>query len=670
MAFSPDGTILASAGLDALVMLWNTSEIIKDRSEALTKVNIPDANLRDVIATALGKLPNDPIFRAEMATLTKLYAGDAKIQDLTGLEYTRNLKTLGLGNQYIHGEENVNSNTISDFSPLTGLTNLKALDLSRNFISDVSFLAKMTQLKSLYLNGNNISDVSPLAKLTQLKSLGLSGNNISDVSPFAKLTQLEELHLSSNNISDVSPLAKLTQLKSLRLSGNNISDVSPFAKLTQLEELHLSSNNISDVSPLAGLTQLESLSLDDNNISDVSPFAKLTRLEDLSLGDNNISDVFPLAKLTQLRYLYIPRNNISDVSPLVGLNLTGFNGVGTGLLIVQNPLNYASVHTHIPAMQAKGIEIKFDNRAHSAFMKVSGDMPEGKVGTTLAAPFVVKAIDAYGKPMTGFSVTFRVIEGGGLLSATTATTDVNGKAQTTLTLGPNPGVNKVRVTASQITYPVTFIVTATEVSRLTGDVNSDGTLNVLDLITIVSRFDQTGPNRADVNGDGVVNLLDLVLVAGAFEDGAAAAPILQSSEFEGFTAKEIQDLLLTQARQLALTDPTYLRGLMVLEQLLFALIPKETALLANYPNPFNPETWIPYQLSTSAEVTLHIYAVNGELVRTLALGHQPAGMYQTRSRAAYWDGKNTLGETVASGIYFYTLTAGDYTATRKMLIKK
>ena len=100
------------------------------------------------------------------------------------------------------------------------------------------------------------------------------------------------------------------------------------------------------------------------------------------------------------------------------------------------------------------------------------------------------------------------------------------------------------------------------------------------------------------------------------------------------------------------------------------LLPTETVLLPNYPNPFNPETWIPYQLSNPAEVTLHIYSVNGTLVRTLALGHQSAGMYQSRTRAAYWDGKNEAGETVASGIYFYTLTVGEFTATRKMLIRK
>ena len=112
------------------------------------------------------------------------------------------------------------------------------------------------------------------------------------------------------------------------------------------------------------------------------------------------------------------------------------------------------------------------------------------------------------------------------------------------------------------------------------------------------------------------------------------------------------------------------QGIANLERLLTLFIPEETALLHNYPNPFNPETWIPYQLAKPAEVTLTIHAVNGTLVRTLALGHQPAGIYQTRTRAAYWDGRNEVGESVASSIYFYTLTAGDFNATRKMLIRK
>ena len=112
------------------------------------------------------------------------------------------------------------------------------------------------------------------------------------------------------------------------------------------------------------------------------------------------------------------------------------------------------------------------------------------------------------------------------------------------------------------------------------------------------------------------------------------------------------------------------QGIENLQNLLASLIPEETALLHNYPNPFNPETWIPYQLAESAEVTLTIYDINGQLVRRLAVGHQAAGMYRSRSRAVYWDGRNHLGESVASGLYFYSLTADNFTATRRMLILK
>ena len=113
------------------------------------------------------------------------------------------------------------------------------------------------------------------------------------------------------------------------------------------------------------------------------------------------------------------------------------------------------------------------------------------------------------------------------------------------------------------------------------------------------------------------------------------------------------------------------QGIANLESLLASLIiPQETALHPNYPNPFNPETWIPYQLAAPAEVTFTIYDMNGAAVRRLAIGHQAAGMYQIRNRAAYWDGRNGRGESVASGLYFYTLRAGEFTATRKMLIRK
>ena len=99
-------------------------------------------------------------------------------------------------------------------------------------------------------------------------------------------------------------------------------------------------------------------------------------------------------------------------------------------------------------------------------------------------------------------------------------------------------------------------------------------------------------------------------------------------------------------------------------------LPLETILLRNYPNPFNPETWIPYRLAQDAFVTLTIYNGSGQVVRTLDVGHQSTAVYESQSKAVYWDGRNDLGESVASGVYFYTLTAGDFSATRKMVILK
>ena len=553
-------------------------------------VSIPDPNLAAAIRQEIG----DDITTQTLLNLTRFYAVDRGITDLTGLEHAHNLRELRLGS---HGEEKVNSNTISDFSPiaglpqltsltlincglsdvslLSGLTQLTWLYLPNNNISDVAPLAGLTKLRSLDLYGNSISDISPLAGLTKLTGLGLESNSISDISPLAGLTKLTKLDLQDNSISDVAPLAGLTKLRSLNLYENIISDIAPLANLTQLTELHLWDNAISDISPLTELKKLTRLSLSRNNISDISALVGLTQLTELGLGGNSISDISPLAGLTKLTYLGLWNNTISDVSPLVKLNLTGRELWGSiGLAITSNPLSSASINTHIPAMQARGIEVRFDD-------------------------------------------------------------------------------NQPTVTAA----------------RPVGDVNEDGIINIQDLVLVASSLGQTGESSADVNGDGVVNIQDLVLVAGAFGEGASAAPTLHPSDLEGLTAAEVQNLL-TQARQIALTDPAYLRGIAVLEQLLALLLPKETALLPNYPNPFNPETWIPYQLAKTAEVTITIYGVNGHIVRELPLGHQPAGMYQNRSRAAYWDGRNALGESVASGVYFYTLTAGDFSATRKMLIRK
>ena len=200
------------------------------------------------------------------------------------------------------------------------------------------------------------------------------------------------------------------------------------------------------------------------------------------------------------------------------------------------------------------------------------------------------------------------------------------------------------------------------------DVNKDCVVNIQDLVLVATNFGKGGGNASDVNGDGKVNIIDLVLVAGAFGSNAGA-PTVHADTQHVISAFNVQEWL-QEAQKVNKTDPTFQRGIENLQSLLASLIPKKTALLANYPNPFNPETWIPYQLATPANVTISIYSADGTLVRTLVLGNQSAGLYQNRSRAAYWDGKNENGESVASGVYFYTLTAGEFSATRRMLILK
>ena len=200
------------------------------------------------------------------------------------------------------------------------------------------------------------------------------------------------------------------------------------------------------------------------------------------------------------------------------------------------------------------------------------------------------------------------------------------------------------------------------------DVNQDGVVNISDLVVVAGRLGQSGPNAADVNGDGVVNIQDLILVASALGQ-TQAAPSLHPASLEMFTAADIQKWL-AEAHGLDLTDPKLQSGIRFLEQLLSVLVPKETELLPNYPNPFNPETWIPYRLAEDAFVALVIYDQRGSVVRRFNVGHQTTSVYESRSQAIYWDGRNEVGDRVASGIYFYTLTAGDYSATRKLVILK
>ena len=395
-------TVSDSSLTDTITVTINITDVA-ETAPATTAVNIPDSNLRAKIEAALGKASGDPISAAEMETLTSLTAQNASVSNLTGLETATNLTTLKLGD-----------NSISDISALTGLTKLTQLQLWDNSISNISAVAGLTNLTKLYLWGNAITAIS---------------------------------HVSG-----------LTNLTHLRLGENSISDISAVAGLTNLVHLNLKENSISNISTVAGLTNLTELVIGNNTISDITPVANLTKLVWLDMPNNTISDVTPVAGLTNLIELYFEGNSVSDLTPLV--TNTGL-GMNAEIDARGNPLNFPSIYTHIPALQARGAYVDFDNRTATAPVKISGDNQQGTAGAALAQPFVVEVRDGDSVAFAGVPVKFAVTAGGGTLSATSTTTDANGRTQSTLTLGNTGGTNTVTVSAQGASQTATFTATAT-----------------------------------------------------------------------------------------------------------------------------------------------------------------------------------------------------------------
>ena len=595
-------------------------------------VSIPDANLAAAVRETLQLAPGDALTTQALLELTFLEAPNRGITALTGLEHAHNLRYLNLGSQERNGKWR-NSNVISDLAPLSELAYLDSLILARpsDAITDPDFIRQPPPFKVVSMPDPNLA-------AAVREALEMPPDEALTTYTLYSLTQV---YAPNRGIRDLTGLEHAINLEVLDLAGEFIEG--------------------------KGVAN-------SNAVTDISPLQTLTQLKELWLGSTSVSDVTALQTLTQLEVLGLDSSSVSDVSPLLGLNLTGTSWSSIGLYLWDCPLSYVSIHTHIPAMQAKGIEVAFNNVAHPALLKSAGDRQIGAGGTALKTAFVVETMDEHGKPIVGKPIQFEILEGGGMLSAQTAKTDARGKAQITLTLGRASGINKVKATAQGIQSWVLFTAVGTDAApRLAADVNGDGVVNILDLTAVSGQFGETGDNRADVNGDGAVNIQDLVMVAGAFGEDAAA-PSARAVAVARLKAADVEQWL-SEARSVGGTSlPRYAssvrRGIAVLEQLLATLIPEKTALLPNYPNPFNPETWIPYQLAKPAEVTVTIYAANGAVVRTLPLGHQRAGSYESRSHAAYWDGRNEIAERVASGVYFYTLQAGDFVATRKMLILK
>ena len=220
---------------------------------------------------------------------------------------------------------------------------------------------------------------------------------------------------------------------------------------------------------------------------------------------------------------------------------------------------------------------------------------------------------------------------------------------------------------------VDLIISQVTKLKLAGDVNGDNSVNIFDLVMVAGQFGKSGAGLSgDVNSDSSVNIFDLVMVAGNFGKSAvAAAPTILARALT-FTTQQKWSI---QSAIVELEDmPVRSEAEELVFRLLIAILPErlleQTQLLPNYPNPFNPETWIPFELSQDSEVSVTIYDVSGTQVRNVSVGYLQAGSYVSQSRAIYWDGKTDAGERVASGTYFYTLTTQDYTFTQKMIVLK
>ena len=641
---------------------------------------------------------------AGLTELERLNLEDNSISDLSPLANLTNLTWLKVG-----------GGNISDLSPLAGLTGLKELYLPECEISDISHLAGLIALERLSLHDNNISDLSPLARLTNLRWLEVSRNNISDLSPLDGLRENITLIWYNNPgfpkggpkiegpwlwvalpgtrpSSDTDLLEKVsggavteTEIATHgAIVGQSVGDsvwTAYYLPPTGRDNIsHMLEDSIykDSVHPNPGAALYGSVSLysprEQNTTmyvggdDGVKVWLNGTLIYALRrVGVEDYGDFFPVT-------LQQGQNVLLVAVYTWGNGFFGFEtgteytlSTGVGYTVSPTPVHLGDTFTfnihveNISDLAGWQFDVVFDPTALEAvdvsegdFLKMDGsstffqggtiDNATGKIGGLSAARFSTQGASGTGVLL---QVTFKAKAAG----------------ETELTL---PNLQFGSTTGDSISAIPSPIYITVQERLLPGDVNRDGVVSILDLILVAQQLGQRVPpdSPVDINGDGVVNIFDIVPIAQGIAS-ASAAPIGVESVDAAMIEAWIAQARLEDDGSLA-----FKQGIANLEKLLASLIPEATALLANYPNPFNPETWIPYQLAESGEVTLTIYDINGKMVRRLAIGHRAAGMYRSRSRAAYWDGRNQLGEQLASGVYFYTLTVGEFTATRRMLILK
>ena len=706
------------AGLINLQGLYISDNPISDISLVRGLINLTHFDVHETLVTDLS--PVARLINLEFL----LFEGD-NVSDLSPVARLINLKHIDAswGNSisdlsFLAGLTkleviSMNAGKISDLTPLMGLVNLKELHFQVNQISDISPLVGLTGLIRLNLADNNISDISPLAGMTNLKWVIIKRNKISDISPLAGIRENIPTFVWHDNpgFPEVGPAIEGPWLWVV------LPDTRPSSSKDLLSEV--SGGIVTEVEiathgapvgdsvgddvwtfrklPPTGWNNVERMLGDRVDGATIYGAVSLhsPRQQDTTLyvGSHNEFKVWLNGTVIHESLRYHASDGYTDSVPVAlqqGRNVllvtvraqyNAFFGFepGTEYRVANPGVGYtfskAPIHTgdtftlNISAetvldMAGWQFDIVFDPAALEAINVTEGDFLKTDGGTTF---FQSGSIDNASGKITGLSA-IRLSDPG--VSGTGPLLQVRFKAksagETELTLH-NFQFGDITGESFPAGPHQTRIVV--EGRLATGDVNRDGQVSVLDLILISRQLGKrvSAGSPVDLNSDGVVSILDLILAAQSL--GTTTAPAAPAIEASGIDPAMIEAWI-AEAQLEDDGSPPFKQGIENLQNLLASLIPEKTVLLANYPNPFNPETWIPYQLAESAEVTLTIYDMNGHLVRRLAVGHQAAGMYRSRSRAVYWDGRNQLGEPVASGLYFYILTADEFSATRRMLILK
>ena len=699
------------SGLTNLTNLNFQSTSVSDLSPVAGLINITELSFSQTTISDLSPV-------VKLTNLESIFCWGHEISDLSPLADKTKLR-----------EINFCGGNISDLTPIAGLTGLTELYLVSEKISDISPLAGLTGLNRLDLGENDISDVSPLAGLTNLKWLAVYVNKISDISALDGLRGNITLLWHGNPAfpkggSKIEGPWLWVVLRNTRLDSD--TDLLSEATEGRVTETEVATHGAIEGKavghevwtahrlPPTGQNNVEQMlgGRIDNAVvyGTVSLYSPRQQETTIYVGSYKDFKVWLNGTLIYKSFRQHRSEDYTNFLPVTlqeGRNVLlvavraqynaffGFEpgteytvlNPGVGYAFSKTPIHIGDTFTldilaeDVFDMAGWQFDITFDPAVLEAINVSEGDFLKTGGGTTF---FHGGSIDNAAGKITGLNaarLSAQGINGTGTLLQVRFTAKSAGETEVALHKFQFGSVTGDSIPAGP--HQIRIVV---EERLATGDVNRDGVVSILDLILVAQQLGKrvSAGSPVDVNRDGIVSILDLILVSQGIA-GSPAAPVAlnlpinrdsrNGTDLIGAIRAENVDATTIEAwiAQARLEDDgsfAFKQGIENLQSLLASLIPEDTALLHNYPNPFNPETWIPYQLAESAEVTLTIYDMNGELVRRLAVGHQAAGMYKNRSRAVYWDGRNQLGESVASGLYFYTLTAGKFTGTRRMLILK